>query len=155
MSGDGDAYLYSKIRAEWTKCDRMPTEGRRFYACGVVTSEDENGDEDDIEIVVAGGRNATGALATADIYSLKQSSWRSGPSLPHPIENAASVPFGDTFLIVGGMSEAKYLDTIFRYDAENAAWALLDASLSEARVNAVAMMVDRALFHENLQLTSG
>ena len=78
-----------------------------------------------------------------------------GPSLPHPIENAASVPFGDTFLVVGGMSEAKYLDTIFKYDAENAVWALLDASLSEARVNAVAMMVDRALFHENLQLTSG
>ena len=77
MSGDGDVYLYSKRRAEWTKCDRMPTEGRRFYACGVVTKEDENGD-DEIEIVVAGGRNTSGALATSDIYSLKHSSWRSG-----------------------------------------------------------------------------
>ena len=70
-----------------------------------------------------------------------------GPNLPHPIENAASVPFGNTFLVVGGMSEAKYLDTIYRYEARNSAWELLDAKLSEARVNAVAMMVDRTIFN--------
>ena len=53
---------------------------RRFYACGVVTSTDENGEED-VEVVVAGGRNATGALATADIYSFRRNSWRSGETL--------------------------------------------------------------------------
>ena len=74
-----------------------------------------------------------------------------GPSLPHPIENAASVPFGDTFLIVGGMSGAKYLDTIYLYDVGKAAWTLMDARLSEARVNAVAMLVDRAQFGGNPQ----
>ena len=74
-----------------------------------------------------------------------------GPSLPHTIENAASVPFGATFLIVGGMSEAKYLDTVYLYDTGKAAWALLDARLSEARVNAVAMLVDRTLFSGNPQ----
>ena len=61
------------------------------------------------------------------------------------------MPFGDTFLIVGGMSGAKYLDTIYLYDAGKAAWALLDARLSEARVNAVAMLVDRAQFRGNPQ----
>ena len=71
----------------WSLCVQIPNPNlsvltqclitRRFYACGVVTSEDEDGEED-IEIVVAGGRNATGALGTADIYSLNRNCWRSG-----------------------------------------------------------------------------
>ena len=57
----------------------------------------------------------------------------------------------DTFLVVGGMSGAKYLDTVYLHDAGNIAWALLDVRLSEARVHAVAMLVDRAQFRGNPQ----
>ena len=28
VSGHGDVFVYSRSRAEWNKCDHMPTEGR-------------------------------------------------------------------------------------------------------------------------------
>jgi N-acetylneuraminic acid mutarotase len=60
---------------------------------------------------------------------------------------ATSVPFGDTFLLVGGeTTNGSKLSTIYRYNPEDDSWTLLDSRMKEGKRNVIAMLVDRELF---------
>ena len=50
------------------------------------------------KMVVAGGLNDK----TTSILDLQYGIWLPGPALPHDIYIGAEVPFGDSYLIVGG-----------------------------------------------------
>ena len=44
------------------------------------------------------------------IYSKIDNAFQVGPSLPKPLEGAASVPYGDSFIVVGGFDNNCYCD---------------------------------------------
>jgi hypothetical protein len=57
----------------------------------------------DTLVVIAGGDGgAGGGGGYVEIFSNKNNVFTKGPALPYPLVHAASVPFGDSFVIVGG-----------------------------------------------------
>ncbi len=66
----------------------------------------------------------------------------SGGSLPHRVFGASAVPFGETFLLVGGRTDlTTKLDTIYQYEPDGDNWRLLPAKLREAREGSTAFQV--------------
>jgi hypothetical protein len=64
--------------------------------------------------------------------------------LPLPISRATAVPFGDSFLLVGGQTTGwDRLSTIYRYNAEDDSWILIKARMKHEKSCVIAMMVDR------------
>ena len=62
----------------------------------------------DVKVVVGSGfYDYSGEIM---IYSQKDNSFQFGPSLPRPLEGAASVQYGDSFIVVGGYDDT-YLDS--------------------------------------------
>ena len=45
-----------------------------------------------------------------EIYSKNYNSFQAGPSLPKPLEGAATVQYGDSFIVVGGFDWNCYCD---------------------------------------------
>ena len=66
--------------------------------------------------------------------------WSPGPNLPFPLEKAASVPFGNTFLLVGGNSDRNELQTILELDIVKMKWLVRSEELVEAREGAFAAL---------------
>jgi hypothetical protein len=59
------------------------------------------------------------------------------------------VPFGDSFLVVGGIMFDGFnenLSTIYLYNPDGDSWTLQDARLKEPKIRPIAMMVDREIF---------
>ena len=63
-------------------------------------------------------------------------------ALPTAMTTGAVVPFGDTFLIVGGHDGSSSLDTIYYYEVDTESWSELDATLSSASSQLEATVVD-------------
>ncbi len=72
-------------------------------------------------------------------------SWSDGPTLPNPLNDAATVQYGSTFLLVGGQTgDTAYSDAILMYD--DGSWQELQATLSSPRELVQATMVDASSF---------
>ncbi len=70
-------------------------------------------------------------------------------ALPIPMSRMASVPYGDTFLLVGGYRPLAltYMDTIYEFDTLGETFKLRnDVSLRRARSDHVAFFVDALAF---------
>ena len=143
----------------------MPNE-RSFHVCGLI-ADPESGPQ----IVAAGGVIGPN-LATVDIYTINTDLWRKGNNnqsnsqkvtslrklfslkfsanpLPKPIDRAASFPYGDTFLIIGGFSsDDGYLADIYQYNAKDDSWIKREAELNIPRRDHVALAVKQSLFQE-------
>ena len=75
-----------------------------------------------------------------------QGPWRlSSHSLPYPIAGAAVVPFGDTFLIVGGAPDGS-LETshasILEFEPDSETWIEREETLALARRDMFAVMIE-------------
>ena len=64
------------------------------------------------------------------------------------IYNAESVPFEDSFLLVGGYDNSKYqyLDTILQYIPSSDSWLELPTKLRTPRADHVVIPVKRSVF---------
>ena len=95
-----------------------------------------NGEE---AVVVAGGRD----LNTVEIFFPSSMEWREGPDLPASDrwDAGMSVPFGNTFLIVGGEADGDISDRIIKYDVDNDDWIELPQTLTTARADGAAFLV--------------
>ena len=58
-------------------------------------------------VVGSGYNDYTGVI---EIYSQNDNSFQNGPPLPKPLEGAASVQYGDSFIVVGGYDYNCYCD---------------------------------------------
>ena len=59
-----------------------------------------------MDIVVAGGRNEDSvALSSVEIFNTFTGQWREGPELPRAIYGASYHQVGDSFIVVGGLSD--------------------------------------------------
>ena len=61
-----------------------------------------------MKVVVGSGYNEY--IGEIMLYSQNDNSFQNGPSLPKPLEGAASVQYGDSFLVVGGYDNNCYCD---------------------------------------------
>ena len=63
----------------------------------------------DVKVVVGSGYNDYYG-GDIEIYSQRDDSFQNGPPLPKPLEGAASVQYGDSFIVVGGYDYNCYCD---------------------------------------------
>jgi len=129
---DMDSWIYTVDEDKWEVAP--PTNNYYSYLsgiCGVVKTSD------DVNVVVGSGVSDF-FYGDIEIYSQKSNSFESGPNLPYPLQGAASVQYGDTFIVVGGYnsecscdnSEILYLNT---EGANGWSWDVMDVSLSQPR----------------------
>ncbi len=143
---DGKATLRSLQIDPWKTDLRpyiLPILRRNYMGCGVATNS-----EGVQEFVVAGGTGGGNPddSITVDVLNLDTLEWKSSENaLPTAMNAMASVPFGQTFLLVGGYdrdaSRAMSVLHIFNPDDEQF-YQLLTPRLRQARQYPTAMFVD-------------
>ena len=72
----------------------------------------------------------------------------SGPALPHVVSMAASVPYANSFALIGGYDGANDIDTVYVYDVSGHvhSWKRLPSSISQKKRNMAAVPVDKDMF---------
>ena len=85
------------------------THGRMRHGCGRVTNP-TTGKE---EVVVVGGKSGAYS-SSSEIYTVEDDTWRQGIPLPRVFGNLASLPYGDSFLILGGNDRISCHDSIYQ-----------------------------------------
>ena len=90
------SYRYVKQDDRWDQKADM-TDARRSHGCGRMTNP-TTGKE---EVVVAGGYGSA-YLSSTEIYTVEDDAWRQGTPLPQALAYSASLPYEDSFLILGG-----------------------------------------------------
>ena len=135
-------YIYSDYDNVWNRVADMINPRERLMCASVAA-----GDGNQQEVITAGGANALGETTDiVEIYSVNTGSWRTANSLPSPIREATVVPFQESFLIVGGVSDGSLSDLIYRYDTGTDSWELDDARLPVAASGVAATMVYSYIF---------
>ena len=116
---------------QWIPLPPMPTP--RFYQqAGLVTYPDGTKG-----ILVAGGYRET----SVEFLNLDTLIWEPKQRLPKEISTAASVPYQDSFLIVGGDTFGSRYDTIYYYNPGTDQWDLLNQTMIYERSIFAAFMV--------------
>lgn len=82
------------------------------------------------QLVVTGGRTATGNLAVTEIYDSREDRWRSAAPMPKPQAGSASVAMGNALVVFGGEifvpSSGVFAD-VWLYDLSRDQWQGLPA----------------------------
>ncbi len=93
-----------------------------------------------MKVVVAG----SGIMSDAHIYNLETNAWEDGGHvMPIPIEGASTLPYGDTFLLIGGTSLDQHLNTTYQFNATTETFDLLEGVyLEQERSTFQAMYVE-------------
>ena len=128
--------MYDLETNTWTTLPDIPTEFN-FAQCGIAQAADGSGPE----LVIAGGVDLN--LKTY-IYNVQSMTWRQGKDLPIPIKGGASVPYDDSFLIVGGETNdwtPRAVNSIYYYNSMGEEWLLRPEKLGEANRYLAAVMV--------------
>ena len=86
-------------------------------------------------MVTAGGTDAL-----TNILDLDTLEWKTGLDLPNAAIHAASVPYKNTFLVVGG-NDGGFLDTIYEFHPETEVWITRSETLMTARHAHTAFLV--------------
>ena len=162
-SGDDQLYEYNMMTSTWTSMGDIPSGGRNHLGCGVAKNR-----LGQTEIIIAGGLLPEDDVSV-DIYNLDTSEWKTSSklcmnifslmltnmfadnSLPIPKWGMASVPYGDTFLLVGGYNEnsGDYLETIYVFEPFSETFNLVQGvRLKTARRLHTAFFVDAMSFPE-------
>ena len=80
---------------------------------------------------------------SSEILNLNALTWSNGPAFDNSYSFMESVPYRDSFLLVGGRTGGEsYLKTIHEYDASKEDWVLRSESLGEEKEATTAIMVD-------------
>lgn len=93
------------------------------------------------DVIVAGGDHPS--YTSVEIFSLTTLEWREGANFPDKgIQLASTVPYRDTFLVVGGRDSAeKNLDTIYQFDPSTYRFVKRSERLQTARSRHVTIPV--------------
>ena len=102
------SWRYIKQENRWKQKTDMIT-GRYKHGCGRVTNP-TTGKE---EVVVVGGKSGAYS-SSSEIYTVEDDTWRQGIPLPRVFGNLASLPYGDSFLILGGYGKGPCSDSIYQ-----------------------------------------
>ena len=135
-------FIYNHKNEVWEPAADMPT-ARYGMAC--LPKSDRLGGPV-TEVVVAGKRDpkCSGLGTIVEVFNVKDGIWRSGTALPKSISHGAVVPYGNTFVIAGGLcgsSRTGALDSLIKYNITNGAWDTLTMELKTKRYGAVAFSI--------------
>ena len=124
--------LFDKDNMRWSSLPNLPRPRENTQA-GFVQYPDHTS-----KLVVAGGDETP----STDILDMDTMTWRPGPRLPFEILSAASVPFKEGFLIVGGYGglQDTYLNSIFYFDPSREEWDLM-YNMTSARYLPAAFLI--------------
>ena len=70
----------------------------------------------------------------------------SANDFPGDISDVDSVPFGETFLLVGGMSNGANTDSILVYSPTGDSWNYVEGRLESGKNKTTAMLVQKSMF---------
>ena len=128
-------YIFDKKTGNFTQIADLAY-SRQGHACGFINSNNAGP-----EVLVAGGNPND---ISVEILSLSTMEWRVGPNLPKGIDYPASVPFGNSFLIIGGsdFEENTFYDTIYEYEVEGGNWIERPEKLGQPKYDLTAIMLD-------------
>ena len=101
-------YRYIQQDNRWEQ-KRDMNESRSSPGCGRVINPRTRKEE----VVVSAGYSS-GATLSTEIYNVENDTWREGPHLPQALYNLASLPYEDTFLILGGYDGSACFDSIYQ-----------------------------------------
>ena len=109
-----DSYKYIMQDNQWDQMADM-ADIRSNHGCGTVKNS-ATGKE---EVVVAGGTGRVPggccpAISTSEIYTVEDNAWRQGPALPRNLSGPTSLPYEDSFLIMGGYDGSSCSDSIYK-----------------------------------------
>ena len=125
-------FLYDGRTGEFERTeDNMPYSAYGS-ACGSATLPDGTR-----IVIVAGGRTSDAsniAQTRVQIFNVETREWSEGPELPDTLKYGEAVPYGDTFLILGGQNLDSYdVGTILEFDPLSMAWITRSEVLSLPR----------------------
>ena len=118
----------------WTSLPPLIEEKENCQAGLVI---DQNGKKG---ILVAGGEGQ----ASSEFLDLETLIWEPRANLPYQISNGGSVPYQNSFLIVGGYSTLlpdPFLNTIYYYNPDDDQWEQLPYTLEDRKDYPTAFMV--------------
>ena len=126
----------------WEEKEKMPT-ARNDVKCGPVRSQ-VGGPVD--KIVVSG---LYGEVSTVEVYDVQKDSWERADGLPFgKLSYGATIPFEDTFLIIGGRIDGHYSNKVWRYK-KNGKWEeMRHLQLREGKRRLTAIEVPSNIFPE-------
>ena len=120
-----NVYKLDTRTKKWSRLPSLPT-GRHAPICEVVR---ERGVPK--RIVVAGGWSAGKYINTVEILDLTTLTWKKGSPYPVPAGYMGTVPFGDTFITVGGYQQGVgAISTMYKYEPLSNRWSRLPYRLS-------------------------
>lgn len=128
-------YLFNSLDGSWTS-DAFPTLPFAMSQThiGIVTSSIDGSKS----IVIAGGVGLDDTL----VHELSDMAlpWRPAGNLPNKLYLGETVPFGDTFMIVGGYSDGG-VDTLLEFDLILDTWTVRTERLSQGKFQSAAFFV--------------
>ena len=139
--GDGtavrNAYLFNKNTQSFSNLPSLNV------ARGDVVGGLVRGSGGKLKVVAAGGIDTSNAeMSSCEILDMDNpTGWTAGPLLPQPLQDAVSVPFGDTFLIVGGHDNDVGSNNIYEYDNNMDSWITRPEKLTIGRYYPCALLV--------------
>ena len=94
-----------------------------------------------MEKVVAAGGGYPFPFSTVEVYDVANDTWTEGVDLPVPLYGAATVPFEDTFLVIGGKIDSnEWSDKVYKFNRPDSTWTEMpEFRLSEPKRDVVAM----------------
>ncbi len=69
-----------------------------------------------------------------------------GTPLPQQIGECASVPYENSFVLIGGIGSSGHLDTVYEYEAETKSWKVHPKRLSRPKREMGAVGVRKEIF---------
>ena len=131
-----ESYIFNMETEKWTAVDNS-SKPRLYATCGTITRP--GGEK---EIILSAGKSYDGLneYKDTDIFSPKTMKWRKGPDFPFKIRLALGIPYGDTFLAVGGF-DGDTFGTIYKYDNVNDGWKVLPHRLKKPRAVYTAFLI--------------
>ena len=100
--------------------------------------------QDGSHVIAAGSYNQP--LKGVEKYNVLEDSWTYGNDLPFELNGADSVPYEDTFALVGGLNDTSntYSDAILLYKPTDDTWIVMEGALKTPKE--LPTVVKRSMF---------
>ena len=136
----GSVYFLNIDTSLWLSLEEKMTHFRRGHVCGITNFQNK------AYIIMAGGKN----ILKTELLDMKTMRFRQGPDLPFEMEWAATIQFGNSFVIVGGKHMGYCSkpgicissNALFEIDIENNAWKGLKQSMKLPRSKHIIIGID-------------
>lgn len=138
---DARGFVIDKATTSWTGVGSLESR-RHGHVCAVI--------DDPPRVVVAGGFTYDDKVRlydlTTEILDLETLTWSAGPETPggRRLSSSVSVPFGDSFVVVGGDTFDSQR-RVHQFDPVNMTWIKREETLQNDRSNHAAFIVPNSI----------